>query len=132
MFRAFAIRARVLAFLAVAPLLVRLRPPALERILEPRRVPAGGGYASTVATQVEAALAIAARLLPASCLTRSVTRYYFLRRAGEPLTLCFGLARLDGALAGHCWLLREGEPFLEPRDPRQMFTETYRIPSTTP
>jgi hypothetical protein len=131
MLRRLAIRARVLAFLAVAPLLARLRPPALERVLEPRRPRSADARDPAVAAHVEAVLARAGRLAGASCLTRGVTRYYFLRRAGLPVTLCFGLGWLDGEMAGHCWLMQDGEPFLEPRDPRDVFTETYRIPSAT-
>jgi hypothetical protein len=121
----------VLAFLAAVPLLVRLRPATLERVLEPRRPCADGSQGPEVAAHVEAVLARAGRLARGSCLTRGVTRYYFLRRAGVPLTLCFGVAWLDGEFAGHCWLLRGGEPFLEPGDPRRVFAETYRIPATT-
>jgi hypothetical protein len=121
----------VLAFLAAAPLLVRLRPATLEWVLEPRRPRAGGLREREVAAHVEAVLALTGRLAPANCLTRGLTRYYFLRRAGVPLTLCFGVAWLDGEFAGHCWLLRGGEPFLESRDPRRVFAEAYRIPATT-
>jgi hypothetical protein len=129
--RALAIRIQVLAFAAAIPLLMRLRLTTLERILEPRRPPEAcpPGRAREVAFQVEAALGRGGRLVSTTCLTRALTRYYFLRRAGVPLTLCFGVGWPDGAPAAHCWLLREGEPFLEAQDPRPIFAETYRIPS---
>jgi Transglutaminase-like superfamily len=128
--RALAIRIEVLVFAAVVPLLMRLRLTTLERILEPRRpARASSGQAREVAFHVEAALARGSRIFSTTCLTRALTRYYFLRRVGVPLTLCFGIGWPEGAPAAHCWLLQEGEPFLEARDPRPLFAETYRIPS---
>jgi hypothetical protein len=126
-------RIRVLAFAATIPLLMRLRLTTLERILEPRHPPEAcpPGQEGEVAFQVEAALGHCGRLVSTTCLTRTLTRYYFLRRVGVPLTLCFGVGWPDGTPAGHCWLLRDGEPFLEARDPRFVFAETYRIPSRT-
>jgi hypothetical protein len=77
---------------------------------------------------VDAVLGRFGRLVSTSCLTRGLTRYYFLRRAGVPVTLCFGVGWPDGRFEAHCWLSRDGEPFLEARDPRPVFGETYRIP----
>lgn len=121
----------MLAFLAAVPLLVRLRLATLERVLEPRRPRVGDSREPEVVAHVEAVLALTGRLAPANCLTRGLTRYYFLRRAGVPLTLCFGVAWVNGEFAGHCWLLRGDAPFLEPRDPRGVFAETYRISGAT-
>jgi len=28
---------------------------------------------------------------------------------------------------GHCWLVRQGEPYLEKEDPRSLYTEMYHI-----
>lgn len=131
MLRTLALRVRVVTFAAAVPLLMRLRLPVLERVLEPRRPPTARppGRRREVAVQVEAVLVRGGRVLSASCTTRALTRYYFLRRVGEPLVLCFGVGRLAGEAAGHCWLLRDGDPFLESRDPRPVFAETYRIPA---
>jgi hypothetical protein len=62
------------------------------------------------------------------CLTRGITLFWFLRRAGVDVELTFGVdpVALDGE--GHCWLTLDGEPFLEKVDPRARFTETYRLP----
>lgn len=69
-------------------------------------------------------------LVRSGCLTRGVTLYWFLRRAGLEVELRFGLDPDDaGDLTdGHCWLTLDGEPYLEPRDPRPRFTEVYRLP----
>jgi hypothetical protein len=29
---------------------------------------------------------------------------------------------------GHCWLIRNGKPFLENQDPRLLFAEVYKFP----
>jgi hypothetical protein len=43
------------------------------------------------------------------------------------VALCFGMGRLDKEFIGHCWLVRDGEPFLEAEDPRPRYTEMYRV-----
>ncbi|MGH2536041.1 MAG: lasso peptide biosynthesis B2 protein [Candidatus Promineifilaceae bacterium] len=51
------------------------------------------------------------------CLRRSLTRYYFLRRAGVPVELQFGARLGDGRperqLHGHAWLALDGQPYYE-------------------
>jgi Transglutaminase-like superfamily len=123
--------ARILAVAAAAPLLMRLPLPRLARVLEPRRRPSRlAPSADAVAARVEALLARPTRLVRRSCLTRGVTRYWFLRRAGIDVELCFGMGRpRGGEPAGHCWILLNGEPYLETTDPRPVFVETYRLPS---
>jgi hypothetical protein len=66
------------------------------------------------------------------CLTRGVTLYVFLRRAGMDVALSFGMGKPGKEFAGHCWLVMDGEPILERRDPRPVFTEMYRIPRCPP
>jgi hypothetical protein len=56
-----------------------------------------------------------------------LTRYYFLRRVGMDVSLCFGMGRHDKGFMGHCWLVKDGEPFLEVEDPRPRYLEIYRI-----
>jgi hypothetical protein len=78
---------------------------------------------------VLAALRVGRPLVRRGCLTRGITLYYFLRRAGADVRLCFGLGAVDGGdgFDGHCWLVLAGEPYLEPRDPRPLYTEMYRF-----
>jgi hypothetical protein len=67
-------------------------------------------------------------LVPGGCTVRGLTLYYFLRRAGVAVNLCYGVALVQGRLVGHCWLERAGEPFLE--RPRQLrFTPAYTFPA---
>jgi Transglutaminase-like superfamily len=122
------LKLRILAVAAAVPLLMRLRLARLARVLEPRRAPAAPvPGADAIAAQVEAVLWRDSRLVRRSCLTRGVTRYWFLRRAGFDVALCFGMGRLRGEAAGHCWIVRDGEPYLESVDPRPIFVETYRV-----
>jgi hypothetical protein len=64
-------------------------------------------------------------LVRRGCLTRGLTLYASLRRAGVDVQLTFGMgptgAAVDG-YDGHCWLVLDGEPYLEQRDPRQHYT----------
>jgi hypothetical protein len=83
----------------------------------------------TVVRLVDAAMRVGAPAVRPGCLTRGVTLYYFLRRAGEPVTLQFGLGEVNGEPVGHCWLTKGGEPFLEARDPRPVFRSLYSFPA---
>jgi hypothetical protein len=115
------------------PALVRLKLSTLERVLEPRRfLPSPDEHTVRRTIElVEKVLRLGRRLFrPGGCLTRGLTLHYFLRRAGVDVRLCFGMGHPDGKeMAGHCWLELDGRPFLERRDPRLVFGETYRIPS---
>jgi len=69
-------------------------------------------------------------LVRPGCLTRGITGYYILRRAGLDVALCFGMGSVrDPGAAGHCWLVLGGEPVLEAADPRAAFTELVRLSS---
>jgi hypothetical protein len=67
-------------------------------------------------------------LVRQGCLTRAVTLYWFLARAGVPVELRFGIAR-TGEADGHAWLALDGAAYLETTDPEPKFTVTYRIPA---
>ena len=124
------LRLRVRLFAAAVPMLLRLPLPVLGRLLEPAWPVAAPDPERVRRTRaaVDAVLGARAARAPTTCLTRGLTRYYFLRRAGMDVTLHFGMGEVDGVFAGHCWLTADGEPLLEPRDPRPVFAETYRIP----
>jgi hypothetical protein len=66
-------------------------------------------------------------LARSGCVTRGVTLFRFLRRAGADVSLRFGVGMVDGGVAAHCWIVYQGEPLAEPRDPRPIFTETWAI-----
>src|SRR5258707_8105646 len=123
--------AYVSAFAATVPLLMRLPVPRLAMVLT--RAPARREPPAGAVQRLDALVALAQRVahpwVRGGCLTRGVTLFWFLRRAGVDVELCFGLDPADGDAAdGHCWLVRDGEPFLERADPRTRFAEIFRLP----
>ena len=124
--------AYIAAFASSVPLLMRLPLPRLAALLN--RPPARRRPSAAAAQRLEALVALAPRVghpvVRAGCLTRGVTLFWFLRRAGIDVELCFGLDPADGDAAdGHCWLVRDGRPFLERADPRWRFAEIFRMPA---
>jgi Transglutaminase-like superfamily len=127
---------RVMGFgLAVVPFLLRGR---LERLAE-RLESAAGVTGRTLRYEPRTAEELSRRidfwlragwpLIRRGCLTRGITQLWFLRRAGFPVSLRFGIGEITGdPIDGHCWLVLDGEPFAEKRDPRPLYTETWRIP----
>src|SRR5437764_14430850 len=75
------------------PALARVGLLRLERVLEPRRVPVSTDARAVddVHRAVERALRFSRRFLRPTCMTRGLTRYYLLRRAGVDVALRFGL-----------------------------------------
>lgn len=128
--RELALTLRILAVAALVPALMRLRLGRLEAVLEPRRArrDLDEEAAERLARRVDDVLAAGRPFLRPGCLTRGVTLYYFLRRAGADVELVFGMGKPDDGFAGHCWLVKEGEPYLERTDPRPLFTPMHTIP----
>jgi hypothetical protein len=129
-----------LCFAAFVPLLSRLPLPRLRALLEPApgRPRATPDERGRIVASLQAMLRAGRPLVRTGCLTRGLTLYYFLRRAGVDVALCFGIGRAadtkDG-FDGHCWLVLDGEPFLEQRDPFPLYTEMYvfrGVPSSVP
>jgi hypothetical protein len=121
--------ARVFAFAVCVPLITRLPLARQEAILEPRRPRARArAQEQWLAENIDRVLARGAPLVRPGCLTRGLTHYFFLRRAGADVALQYGIGTVDGRVEGHCWLVRDGEPYLEEKDPREHFVETYRVP----
>lgn len=117
---------------AVAARLLALLPlRRLERFVELGRsgTPRTPAQAELTAKRVERVLFWSKRVLRHTCLTRGITRYFFLRRAGADVRLIFGLSRVDGRHVGHCWIVRDGEIYAEPNDPSGQFTDVYVLPS---
>jgi hypothetical protein len=130
--------ARVFCFAAAVPLLFSLKFGVITRWLE-RRTRVSSKSAVDLAKVepiircVELARVIGGPLVCPRCLTRGVTLYFFLRRAGLPVSLCFGDAMKKGdivQMVGHCWLVKDGEPFLENNDPRPQFRLVYSLPES--
>jgi transglutaminase superfamily protein len=131
--------AHVLAFAAGVPLLLRVRKlPDLPAWLEPRDeilpppAPTPADIDALV-RRVDALIAAGRPFVRSGCLVRGLTLYRFLRRAGAEVSLRFGAGEMNGRFAAHCWIVYGGEPLAESRDPRPLFTETWRIePGTAP
>lgn len=132
--RGAALFLRVLALATLAPLVARVRPSRLEAVLEPRRPARAGTPAEIddIVTAVDVAMRVGRPLVRPGCLTRGITLYRTLRSAGVDVTLCFGVGKPEEGFMGHCWLTKGGVPFLEARDPRPLYRETYRIPHREP
>src|SRR5262249_37953900 len=123
--------ARLSAFAACVPVLMRLPLPSVAALLScsSERSPPSAKEVERLERLIALAPRVARPIVAPGCLTRSVTLFWFLRRAGLDVELCFGLDVGRGAKTdGHCWLSVGGEPFLEKRDPRPRFAEHYRLP----
>jgi len=121
---------QLILFASIVPLLMRLRPHSLNRILY-RRLESTEVSSTVVAEVVrhfQLARAVAAPVVRNTCLTRGMTLCYFLRRAGLDVSLSFGMGRKGDQFTGHCWLTKSGAPFLEQPDPRPLYAEFFSIP----
>jgi hypothetical protein len=124
-----ALFAQVSVFAACVPLLLRLPLPRLAALLDAgaRRLPAPAATSDRLPELLVLAARVFRPLVRPGCLTRGVTLFWFLRRSGLPVELCFAVDPTAEPADGHCWLVLDGEPFLEPVDPRARFAETYRL-----
>jgi len=123
---------RVSCVAALVPLAMRLPLPKSTALIRPRRPrrrrAAPPGYVERVVAAVDTARIAGYPVVRQGCLTRAVTLYWFLARAGLPVELRFGIAR-TGEADGHAWLALDGAAFLEKTDPEPAFTVTYRVPA---
>lgn len=123
-------------FALMVPLLLRLPLPRLQALLEPAsaRAPTGTAERDRIVATLQAVLAAGRPLIGRGCLVRGLTFYYFLRRAGVDVALSFGMghsAKMADGFDGHCWLVLDGEPYLESRDPRALYAQTYAFRGST-
>ena len=44
------------------------------------------------------------------------------------MRLIFGLSKIEGSYAGHCWIIRDGEIYAESSDPSGTFADVYALP----
>ena len=121
---------RLYFFIAISPALLRLKIPRLATILEPKQClpPANHSRIQKIIRYVDLIFQVGSPTGSSVCLTRGITLYYFLRRVGLDVAICFGMGTVEENYVGHCWLVRNWEPFLETQDPRLLFTEVYRFP----
>ncbi len=127
---------RVLTFAAAVPLLLRVvKLPQLGDRLEPDDLPSTPipqrepAEVERLIRRIDRLIRIGWPVVRRGCLVRGITRYRFLREAGVDASLCFGIGRLPGeeGFTGHCWLEMDGRAVAEPREPRPIYTETYRV-----
>ena len=125
----------VLGFAVFVPLMMRMRISHIERVLarlgSRRPRPDAPDVVETVRRHVQLARAIGAPFIGSDCLTRGLTLCYFLRRAGVDVALSFGMAKIQGRFTGHCWLVKDGAPFLESEDPLGLYTPVLSVPRTS-
>jgi hypothetical protein len=132
-FRETVLLLRIYAFVVLVPILLRVRLGRLSSLLEPTHVPPvpDEARANAIVDATDRVLRSGRPFVRTGCLTRGLTLLYFLRRAGLDVSLEFGVGEVEGEPTGHCWLVKDGEPFLEKEDPRPMFTEVCRLTSGT-
>jgi hypothetical protein len=118
---------RALMIEIAVPLVMRLPTRRIEALLG--RL--GPGSPEERAEEVRNAVDRAFRFHPVerTCLTRGVALCYLLRRSGFDVSLAFGLGPDDSEWRGHCWLVRDGRPYLEKVDPQAHFAEMLLIPA---
>ncbi len=106
---------RIAALAAVLPVLLRcVKLPRLLRVLEARNTPA-----PVEKERINKTVSFTHFVLRESrlgrkngCLKRSLLLYHFLGQAGLPVEINFGIQKGNG-LAGHAWLTRGGELYLD-------------------
>jgi hypothetical protein len=122
---------RVFLFAAAVPFLLRLKIARVAAVLEPGQEPhaVDPDLVKKILAYVESVIQRGRPLIRPGCLTRGLTRYYFLRRAGLDVSLHFGMSHAGNRkeFVGHCWLVRQGQPYLEKEDPRPLYVEMYHI-----
>jgi hypothetical protein len=125
---------RMFFFALSVPLLFRLKLPTLQRLLEPTKPPSKyePAMVQRISASIDRLVGFGQPLFRSVCLARGTTLYYFLRRAGMDVSLCFGIRNSDAGFIGHCWLVRDGLPFMEALDPRLLYTAIYSIPQNPP
>ena len=121
--------AAVAAFAAVSRLVATLPVSRIESLVElGRSRPKSADEIELLAQRIERVLWHTTPVLRHTCLTRGLTRYYFLRRAGADVRLVFGVGQIEEAYAGHCWLLRDGIVYQEATDPALQFVDVITLP----
>lgn len=122
---------RIFLFAAAVPLLMRLKISKLATVLEPGSEPRSVNpeQIRKISAYTQRAIWMGKPLVRPGCLTLGLTRYYFLRRVGLDVALLFGMGPVQEGkkVEGHCWLVRDGEPYLENVDPTPLYVEMWRI-----
>ena len=123
---------QIFCFILATPLLLQLRLPQLRKLLESNKTPSivENGRIEYILTSIDSILQIGWPFIKKRCYPRGLTLYYFLNRAGVNVGLYFGATKINDNLAGHCWLVKDGEPYSELEDPRTQYKEIYHFPES--
>jgi hypothetical protein len=122
---------RILAYAVAVPALTRTNLTSWERFAGGGRVARPGvesGAEQKTIDYVDAVLVAFRPMVHPGCLVRGLTLYHFLRKAGVDVSLRFGVGQVDGSFKGHCWLVKDGTPYLEPERPDLAYIETFNLP----
>ena len=121
---------RIFCFVLATPLLLQLRLPQLRTLLESKKPQTyvDIGRIEYILNSIDTILQIGWPVIQKQCYPRGLTLYYFLNRAGLNVGLNFGAEKINDSLSGHCWLVKDGEPFSELEDPRTHYKEIYHFP----
>ena len=119
----------ICALAPLAPFVMRAPLPLLGRwLVRPvGRRRAAAVPPARVAELVALAQMVAHPLVRRGCVTRGVSLLWLLRRQGLPVELAFGLGDPREDPSGHCWLILDDRPFLEPPASAEMFVEIHRL-----
>jgi hypothetical protein len=128
--RSLLLTARMTAWIVLISIVARLVPlPTMLRLAETRRrwSPATRLPAEEIARRIDRVFH-AGLVTDGSCWKRSAVLRRYLLLNGIETDVVFGVRKeSESKLAGHAWLERDGEPFLE-REPPQ-YTVTFRHPA---
>lgn len=122
----------ILGFACLSRLLARLSPVRLERLLTVAQQRTEEGGDASASLRIERVLERSEPLLRHTCLTRSLTRYYFLRRAGADVRIIFGVGQVNGRQEGHCWVLVDGALYGDDPNVVARFLPMWKIPGGAP
>jgi Transglutaminase-like superfamily len=101
--------------LTVPPLLFVVPVNRLIGRLESRRVTYDNAPTEALANAVDTWLRKLPWVWHWTCLKRATVLFTLLRRSGQPVQLHIGVKREpDKTFAAHAWLVRDGQPYLEP------------------
>jgi Transglutaminase-like superfamily len=123
---------RILVFAIAVPVRTRAKPASWDQFAGGERrgaEPVSADAVEQTAHYVDAVLVTFSPLVRPGCLVRGLTMYHFLREAGVDVSLSFGVGRLGEDFTGHCWLVKDGAPFLETGQPDRDYIETFRLPT---
>lgn len=109
----------------------RLRASSLPELLDalgPSAVEAAPPAAVERALRASQRVVARLRVVPDTCLYRSLARYALLRRAGHPARFVMGLNPRAADILGHAWVELDGAPFGEDVEPGLAVTFAYPPP----